>query len=355
MEMQAQNTNWFDRANDAIRNAEGSIVNILSAIAPWGAPLAPASMAYGEMIGPLGFSKPVAVILAIVIEILGLATVSTTISFWQHNREHKGSEQMPVALAGGMFGCYLAIILTVNVLMELPNEWIGFPIIARALLTLLAVPAAVTLVIRVMYTDLVRRLARERETQIIREQEERQREQEREEKQRNDRLEQLRLEQERADRLRSDQDRLTIELARIESEERIENRRLELEERARKREERAERRAEKIAAAQIESVLAQAESVMAQVGTTVAQPVTATDDTIPQADTGESDMTQVGTTVAQPGTYNDFTVAQMARNGKGPMSAKDIMTQFGVTRRTAYRWLAQFEDTNRAIVAQGEN
>jgi|GEM_PF-3636483 len=42
------------------------------------------------------------------------------------------------------------------------------------------------------------------------------------------------------------------------------------------------------------------------------------------------------------GTYLQFKVAQLARNGSGPMSANDVVTQFHVPKRTAYRWLAQY-------------
>jgi len=113
-------------------------------------------MSYGGMVRHLGFTPLVAFILAAVIEILGLATVHTTIVFWQFNRRRLAEyKKRPTALAAGMFGAYLVIILTVNVLLEWPTEWIFMPILARALLSLLAVPAAVTLAIRAQHTDLI--------------------------------------------------------------------------------------------------------------------------------------------------------------------------------------------------------
>jgi len=154
-------TNWFDVANDAIRNTEASVVNFLSAIAPWGAPLAPASMAYIGMTTHLEFHRVIAGILAFVIEILGLATVHTTITFWQFNRRRLAEyKRRPTELAAGMFGFYLLIILTTNVILEIPIAYpetpayiaAGIPMLAKLLLSLLAVPAAVTMAIRANHT-----------------------------------------------------------------------------------------------------------------------------------------------------------------------------------------------------------
>ena len=152
--------NFFDRANDSIRSTESSVVNLLSALAPWGAPLAPAYMAYGGMTAHLGFVWWVAGVLAFVIEILGLATVSTTLQFWQHNRRYKMAyKQQPTHLAAGMFGLYLLIILTVNILLEAYTAnlitWAWTPILARGLLSLLSVPAAVTMAIRTQHTEML--------------------------------------------------------------------------------------------------------------------------------------------------------------------------------------------------------
>lgn len=152
--------NVFDRANETIRDTESSLVNLLSAIAPWGAPLAPAYMAYHGMTARLGFAPAVALVLAFVIEILGLATVSTTIQFWQHNRRQRAEyRRMPVLVPAGMFAAYLLIVITVNVLLELPlPDSYQVPVIARALLSLLSIPAAVTLAIRTQFAELKREI-----------------------------------------------------------------------------------------------------------------------------------------------------------------------------------------------------
>lgn len=152
--------NVFDTANDYIRSTESSLVNFLSAVAPWGAPLAPAFMSFIGMTKHLDFTPFVAGVIAGVIEILGLATVHTTLLFWRHNRRYsKEYKKMPTALAGGMFGLYLIVVLSVNVILEAYSAklitWDWTPIVARGLLSLLAVPAAVTMAIRAQHTDLL--------------------------------------------------------------------------------------------------------------------------------------------------------------------------------------------------------
>jgi hypothetical protein len=152
--------NVFDTANDYIRSTESSLVNLLSAVAPWGAPLAPAFMSFIGMTKHLDFTPFVAGVIAGVIEILGLATVHTTLLFWRHNRRYsKEYKKMPTALAGGMFGLYLIVVLSVNVILEAYSAklitWDWTPIVARGLLSLLAVPAAVTMAIRAQHTELL--------------------------------------------------------------------------------------------------------------------------------------------------------------------------------------------------------
>ncbi len=43
-------------------------------------------------------------------------------------------------------------------------------------------------------------------------------------------------------------------------------------------------------------------------------------------------------------TYQEFKLAQLARNGAGPMNVNQVMAQFHVPKRTAYRWLSQYRD-----------
>lgn len=60
---------------------------------------------------------------------------------------------------------------------------------------------------------------------------------------------------------------------------------------------------------------------------------------------GDSDTGATPVNANDTGTasYEEFAAAQVARNGTGPMAHQEIVARFGVSRRTAFRWLARFE------------
>lgn len=154
--------NFFDKINNFIRDTEGSIVNALTAVAPWLAPLAPAAMSWAHMVNSLAFDKIIAGAIAFVVEVMGMASVSTIISFWSHNRKYRDDKlKAPVGIAIGTFLFYLAVILSMNVLLDaasVPSWTVDKDtslIAARAMLTLLTVPAAILLAIRTQHNELL--------------------------------------------------------------------------------------------------------------------------------------------------------------------------------------------------------
>jgi hypothetical protein len=160
----------FDQLNAAIRNSEASLVNLLSALAPWAAPLAPAYMSFTHMTQTLEYPIPIAWAVAIVVEVLGLSAISTIIAFWSYNRRYKAEyRKAPVWIAISSFVAYLAIVLVVNVVLDasqiadsgLSQAWVTLA--AKALLTLLSVPAAVILAVRTQHKELLDEIDRERE------------------------------------------------------------------------------------------------------------------------------------------------------------------------------------------------
>jgi hypothetical protein len=160
----------FDQLNAAIRNSEASLVNLLSALAPWAAPLAPAYMSFTHMTETLEYPIPIAWAVAVVVEVLGLSAISTIIAFWSYNRRYKAEyRKAPVWIAISSFVAYLAIVLVVNVVLDasqiadsgLSHAWVTLA--AKALLTLLSVPAAVILAVRTQHKELLDEIDRERE------------------------------------------------------------------------------------------------------------------------------------------------------------------------------------------------
>jgi len=166
------NKNVFEILNDIIRDAETSLVNLLSAIGPWLAPLAPAAMSYTHMISSLNFPIWIALSVAVVVETLGLSSISTIIAFWSYNRRRIAEyKKAPVALAisAGIF--YLVTVLSINVAMDATRLFSLNPawaeIFSRALLTMLTIPAALILAIRTQHKELLDHADRERREALM--------------------------------------------------------------------------------------------------------------------------------------------------------------------------------------------
>lgn len=161
--------NLFDRLNNWVNNTEGSLVNFLTAFAPWLAPLIPAYMTYNHMIEFLHFDAWLAWVLAGVVEILGFGTVSTGLDFWFYNRRNKAkAKEAPFTLIIVSFVFYLSLIVMSNVIIDWAKEF-GSPvqqswsiIIVRFLLTLQTLPAALIVATRTGHRDLLREIRQEK-------------------------------------------------------------------------------------------------------------------------------------------------------------------------------------------------
>lgn len=157
------NSDFFDKLNDWIRDTENSIVNFLSAFAPWLAPLIPAYMTYQHAVDKLRFHPFFAFSGAAVVEVLGFSAVSTFLSFWFHNRRNPAeSKKAPVFVVVIAFSFYLALIVFSNVLLDaFPNErWAEITV--RALFTLQTIPAALLVSVRTQHRELLSEMAKER-------------------------------------------------------------------------------------------------------------------------------------------------------------------------------------------------
>lgn len=127
------------------RALEGTLVDNLAATTPWLAPVIPAYLAYRNMVDVLGFASWVALVGALTVEFLGLATVSTVFMLWDYNSQAGEGRRAPVMAALLTAGGYIVIVLTVNVLLD---ESGVVDKVAQGLLSLLSVVAAVTLAVR---------------------------------------------------------------------------------------------------------------------------------------------------------------------------------------------------------------
>lgn len=168
MQISTREKNVFDKINEWIRGTEGSFVNLISAIAPWGAPAPVAYMTYEHCVNALHFPVLIAIITALVVEALGISSISTALSFWAHNKKFTDSKnQSPLWLAIGTFAFYIVLVLSLNVVLDaeqlsrVPNLALGEyavtggMILGRALLSLLSIPAGVLLATRAEQTELI--------------------------------------------------------------------------------------------------------------------------------------------------------------------------------------------------------
>ncbi len=169
------NKNVFDKMDDWVNGTEGSIVNFLTAFAPWLAPLAPAYMTFLHMQDYLQFPFIISLALAILVEILGFGTVSTALDFWFHNRKEKaGMKRAPLEVVIGVFIFYLVLILVSNVVIDvsvayLTEGWQKLAvIIVKALLTLQTIPGALIVAVRTGHRGLLQQIKKEKDEETYR-------------------------------------------------------------------------------------------------------------------------------------------------------------------------------------------
>lgn len=156
--------NFFDRLNLWIRETEGSIVNFLSAFAPWLTPIIPAYMTFQHAQNTLGFPLWIAATSALVVEILGFSSVSTLLAFWFYNRRNSAeSKKAPIFLVVIAFSFYLSLVVFSNVLLDsFPGSaWAENAV--RAFFTLQTIPAALLVSVRTQHRALLKEIAREKE------------------------------------------------------------------------------------------------------------------------------------------------------------------------------------------------
>ncbi len=136
---------FLDGWRQLIAAMERTLVSNVAATVPWLAPIAPAYMAWHNSVNLLSWPIWVAWMVAAAIEGLGMSVVSTAFELWDWNDTKKDKDQnAPVLIAVAAVIFYLSVVIIVNVLLEL-----GWPVwIAKALLSLLSVPAVVTLALR---------------------------------------------------------------------------------------------------------------------------------------------------------------------------------------------------------------
>lgn len=142
------------------RAVEGVLIDNIAATVPWLAPVVPAWLAYHNMTGVLGMPSWIGLVGAAVVEFLGLSTVSTAFSLWEYNdARRKTDHAAPLWVAIITAGFYLAVVLTVNVILDAAP---AVERLAKGLLSTLSIAAAVTLATRAQHARRLQAAADER-------------------------------------------------------------------------------------------------------------------------------------------------------------------------------------------------
>lgn len=141
----------IENLNSSIEDAEGAIITFVTTMIPWLAPAMPAWLTYSHLI-EIGIPKPIAGSMALTVEFLGLSAVSTAFQAMRHNKTHK-ADKRKVSLRFPIIAYvfYILVILTVNIVMEIPMTEIQktwAEIASIGLLTLISTPAFIIAIAR---------------------------------------------------------------------------------------------------------------------------------------------------------------------------------------------------------------
>lgn len=132
--------------------SEQNLIDRVARFTPWLAPLIPATFAYQSATNDALLNQPmiIGLLIAATIEGLGLASVHTSLSLFEYIKTHdKQKPKVEAAIMLLMTLFYLAIVVVVNIVLDLQHP--TQIVIAKALLSLVSIPAAVTLSIRQLH------------------------------------------------------------------------------------------------------------------------------------------------------------------------------------------------------------
>lgn len=129
--------NILQRIEHTIDAAESTLVNLVAKCAPWLAPLPSAWVVYLKTTTLLGFPHLVALVAGLVIEALGLASVSTALTLREYNASKRKSDpSAPFALALALALVYFVSVVSLTVVLELVPEVATYALVIFPFLSL---------------------------------------------------------------------------------------------------------------------------------------------------------------------------------------------------------------------------
>lgn len=127
-----------------VQSVESLLIDTVSAVIPWAAPLLPAHLIYRHLTELMAFPVWIALASAAVVELLGLATVNTCFNFWYFNQSQP-KLKAPLILAAFVALFYLFVVLTVNTMLD--RDPFIFKL-AKGLLSSLSIAGALVIALR---------------------------------------------------------------------------------------------------------------------------------------------------------------------------------------------------------------
>lgn len=143
------------------RKTEAVLIDLISSLSPWICPILPAYITGSNLYSVLNYPVYIAVICALVIETIGLSSMSTILLLWSWNetkREKDPSAPVGLAIISGVL--YISVVLSVNVLLEINP--LQYKILVNGLMSLMTVVAALIIAVRGQHSRRLEEIAQER-------------------------------------------------------------------------------------------------------------------------------------------------------------------------------------------------
>jgi len=106
----------FEWLSASINGGERAIIDLASAVVPYMVPIIPAYLMYDHAMNHMGFEPWIAKTAGVVVELLGLASVSTAVRFFLYNRRFKkdakneNPNKAPFKQAMAIYASYVVIV-----------------------------------------------------------------------------------------------------------------------------------------------------------------------------------------------------------------------------------------------------
>lgn len=141
-----------------VNQGEETVITFVSTFLPWIVPLVPAYTTYSHAIKPneLNFPPLIALAVGASVEGLGLTSMYRMFQMLEHNRKYKDAKQKsPWWIPAMTYLMYLAIVLSVNVVMDYSTGVPWDKLITIGLLSVLSVPAGILIATTAIHNERV--------------------------------------------------------------------------------------------------------------------------------------------------------------------------------------------------------